>query len=206
MQVELQDIGRPFNQGWVFRHVSASFETNRHAVIKGANGTGKSTLLQIIFGSLTSSEGNVVFKLDSESFSHVDLVHRVTLCAPYLQLVEEFTLKESIDFQANVIPFRNGLKTDKICEIIGLAEHADKQLKSFSSGMKQRVKLACAILADVPLVLLDEPASNLDKNAISWYNDLVMKHKQDRLFIVCSNSDGIEFEFCKQELDITGFK
>ncbi len=91
-------------------------------------------------------------------------------------------------------------------ELMQLTQHAKKPLKSFSSGMKQRVKLGLAILADVPLVLLDEPAMNLDQNAIDWYNDLVNTHCENRLFIVCSNSSGEEFPFCKKELDIMKFK
>jgi ABC-type multidrug transport system ATPase subunit len=206
MQVDLQDIGRRFNQGWIFRNLTASFTSNEHVVIKGANGSGKSTLLQLIFASLTSSEGKINYKFKEQDLDQDSMIHKVTLCAPYLQLIEEFTLKESIEFQSKVIPFREGLTSIEIIDLMELTFHANKQIKSFSSGMKQRVKLALAILADVPLVLLDEPAMNLDIKAIAWYVKLVEQHSQDRLFIVCSNSAGEEFPFCKQELDITLFK
>ncbi|MFT4680233.1 MAG: ABC-type multidrug transport system ATPase subunit [Granulosicoccus sp.] len=206
MKVDLQDIGRRFNQGWIFRNLSASFRSNEHVVIKGANGSGKSTLLQIIFGSLTSSEGKVNYKVDDQDLDLDSMIHKVTMCAPYLQLIEEFTLKESIEFQGKAIPFREGLESSEIVELMELAPNANKQIKSFSSGMKQRAKLALAILADVPLVLLDEPAMNLDTKAINWYVKLVELHCQDRLFIVCSNSAGEEFPFCTKELDVTGFK
>ena len=206
MQVELQDIGRRFNQGWIFRHVNALFKANEHVVIKGANGSGKSTLLQIIFGSLTSSEGKIIFNNGNASFNHDGLVHQVTLCAPYLQIIEEFSLKESVEFQAKAIPFRNGLLSSDLIDLMELSAHANKPIKSFSSGMKQRVKLALAVVADTPLVLLDEPAMNLDKKAIAWYDKLVADNCKDRLFIVCSNSGGEEFSFCSESLDITEFK
>lgn len=206
MKVDLQDIGRRFNQGWIFRNLSASFRSNEHVVIKGANGSGKSTLLQIIFGSLTSSEGKVRFNIDDQDLDQESMIHKVTMCAPYLQLIEEFTLKESIEFQGKAIPFRQKLTTDQIIDLMELTPHANKQIKSFSSGMKQRAKLALAIFADVPLVLLDEPAMNLDTNAIDWYVNLVEQNCQNRLFIVCSNSAGEEFPFCTNELDVTRFK
>ena len=206
MQVDLQHIGRRFNQGWIFRHVNAAFKPNEHVVIKGANGSGKSTLLQIIFGSLTSSEGQIRFSNEHDEFSHDGLIHQVTLCAPYLQIIEEFSLKECIEFQARAIPFRNGFGSSELMEMMELSAHANKPIKSFSSGMKQRVKLALAIVADTPLVLLDEPAMNLDKKAIAWYDKLVADNCEDRLFIVCSNSGGEEFSFCSKSLDITDFK
>lgn len=206
MQVDLQDIGRRFNQGWIFRNLSATFRSNEHVVIKGANGSGKSTLLQIIFGSLTSSEGKVMYRVEDQDVEQDAMVHKVTMCAPYLQLIEDFTLKESIEFQGKAIPFRKGLTLDQIMDLMELKPHANKQIKSFSSGMKQRAKLALSILADVPLVLLDEPAMNLDTKAIDWYGKLVEQHCTDRLFIVCSNSGGEEFPFCTNELDVTSFK
>lgn len=206
MQVDLQDIGRRFNQGWIFRNLSASFRSNEHVVIKGANGSGKSTLLQIIFGSLTSSEGKVDYKMGGQELDQDSMIHKVSMCAPYLQIIEEFTLKESIEFQGKAISYREGLTSTQILKLMELTPHANKQIKSFSSGMKQRVKLALAILADVPLVLLDEPAMNLDTNAIDWYVKLVKQHCQDRLFIVCSNSAGEEFPFCTNELDVNSFK
>ncbi len=206
MQIDLQDIGRRFNQGWIFRHISVSFKSNNHVVIKGRNGSGKSTLLQMIFGSLTASEGNINFQLNGEKMDQENMAHKVTLCAPYLQLIEEFTLKESIDFQRKVIPFRNDLETADVIAQMDLELHGNKQIRSFSSGMKQRVKLGLVILADVPLVLLDEPAMNLDAKAIAWYVNLVERNAQDRLFIVCSNGAGEEFPFCEQTLDVTDFK
>ena len=206
MQVDLQDIGKRFNQGWIFRNICASFKSDEHVVITGANGSGKSTLLQIIFGSLTASEGKVLYEVENQKLDYERMIHQVTICAPYLQLIEEFTLKECIEFQRKAIPFRGGLTTVQIMDLIELTKHGNKQLKSFSSGMKQRVKLALAILADVPLVLLDEPATSLDTKAINWYANLVEQHCQNRLFIVCSNSAGEEFPFCTEALNLTHFK
>lgn len=206
MQVQLLDIGRRFNQGWIFRHLDQTFKTNEHTVFRGANGSGKSTLLQIVLGNLTASEGEVKFLMNQEELDHEGLLHHVSICAPYQELIEEFTLLENLRFQAKLMRFRNGLSVDHIVDILRLKEHVNKELRSFSSGMKQRVKLAMAILADTQLVLLDEPASNLDQSGIAWYNDLVKEHKNDRLFLVCSNSLGEEFEFCSREIDLMNYK
>ena len=206
MEVQLLDIGRRFNQGWIFRHINETFQSDEHVVFRGANGSGKSTLLQVILGSLTASEGEVKFNVKGQKLDHDGMLHQVSICAPYQELVEEFTLVENLEFQSKLIPFRDGLSLDLVIEIMNLKEHNNKQLKSFSSGMKQRVKLASAILADTQLVLLDEPASNLDQTGIEWYNNLVSENSAGRLFIVCSNSQGEEFSFCKKELNVMDFK
>lgn len=206
MEVQLLDIGRRFNQGWIFRHINQTFRTNEHVVFRGSNGSGKSTLLQVILGNLTASEGEVKFKMEGQEFDHDGLLHKVSICAPYQELVEEFTLLENLEFQSKLIPFRENLNIDLIVDVLNLKAHKNKQLRSFSSGMKQRVKLAMAILADTQLVLLDEPASNLDQTGVSWYNELVKSNSKDRLFIVCSNSQGEEFKFCERELNLLDFK
>lgn len=206
MEVQLLDIGRRFNQGWVFRNINQTFKTNEHVVFRGSNGSGKSTLLQVILGNLTASEGEVKFNIEGQDLDHDGMLHNVSICAPYQELIEEFTLVENLEFQQKLIPFRDNLSIDSIVDVLSLKEHKNKELRSFSSGMKQRVKLAMAILADTQLVLLDEPASNLDKSGIEWYDKLVGSNSADRLFIVCSNSSGEEFEFCTKELNLLDFK
>jgi ABC-type multidrug transport system ATPase subunit len=91
-------------------------------------------------------------------------------------------------------------------EITQLEKAKNKQLKYFSSGMKQRVRLALAVLCDSPLLLLDEPTSNLDKKAIDWYQQLVTDHSKNRLIIVASNQQEYEYPFCNKTLMVEDYK
>jgi ABC-type multidrug transport system ATPase subunit len=86
-----------------------------------------------------------------------------------------------------------------------LEKASNKQLRNFSSGMKQRVKLAQAILSDVPVVLLDEPCTNLDADGISLYHRLMNNYCADRLLIVSSN-DEVEYKFCQHKISIMDYK
>ena len=131
---------------------------------------------------------------------------KLSYCAPYLDLFEEFTLIESIEFQEKFKPFQTGLDLKKIIELTELEKSKDKQLKYYSSGMKQRVRLALAVLADTPLLLLDEPTSNLDKKAIDWYQKLVTDYSKNRLIIVASNQQEYEYPFCDKQLNIEEYK
>lgn len=207
MQITLSNIGKRYNYEWIFRKVNYEFTNTSSYVILGSNGSGKSTLLQVIAGSLISSEGEIKYKTNSrEARIPVENIFQyLSFVSPYLELFEEFTLRESIEFQTKFKPFK-GLTTEEIIAITQLEKTKDKQLKHYSSGMKQRVKLALAILADTPLLLLDEPTSNLDKKAIDWYQNLITCYTQKRLVIVCSNQLEQEYFFCEKQVHIEEYK
>lgn len=205
-EINLNNIGKRYNFEWIFRKVNYDFTSENNYVILGANGSGKSTLLQVIAGNLTHSEGDFKFQISDSIVETENLFKELSYCAPYLDLFEEFTLTESIAFQEQFKPFQAGLDIKKIIELSELEKSKDKQLKYFSSGMKQRVRLALAVLADTPLLLLDEPASNLDKKAIDWYQKLVTDYSKNRLIIVASNQQEYEYPFCNKQLNIEEYK
>ena len=209
MQITLTNIGKRYNYEWIFRKVNYEFTDDHNYVILGSNGSGKSTLLQVIAGSLISSEGEVIYqdnKSEIQKLPQEIIFHHLSFAAPYLELFEEFTLTESIELQAKFKPFYKGLDIHKIIELTQLEKAKNKQLKQYSSGMKQRVRLALAILCDTPLLLLDEPTSNLDKKGIDWYQNLINDHSQNRLIIVCSNQQEYEYSFCSKQLHIEEYK
>jgi ABC-type multidrug transport system ATPase subunit len=98
------------------------------------------------------------------------------------------------------------LTTNDVIGLTGLSHAADKFVKQFSSGMKQRLKLSLAILSDTPLLLLDEPVSNLDKAAIQWYKEMIARYTAERTVIVCSNNIEEEHFFCTRQINISDFK
>ena len=206
MQVRLSNIGKRYNYEWIFRRVDHTLTDAHNYVILGANGSGKSTLLQVIAGSMLASEGTLAYTHREHSIKEEAVFRHLSYAAPYLDLMEEFTLAESIDFQAKFKPFREGLDTQQIIALTELEKAKHKQLKYYSSGMRQRVRLALAVLADTPLLLLDEPTSNLDKKAIDWYQQLVYAHSANRLIIVASNQQEYEYPFCDQQISIEQFK
>lgn len=207
MNISLKNIGKRYNYEWIFRNVNYEFTGDNNYVILGSNGSGKSTLLQVIANSLLPSEGTVSYQKNTAGpLGEENIFQHLSYAAPYLELFEEFTLAESIEFQAKFKPFYEELNTKKIIEITELGKAKNKQLKHYSSGMKQRVRLALAVLANTPLLLLDEPTSNLDKNAIDWYQKLVDNYSGDRLIIVASNQQEYEYTFCNKELKVEDFK
>lgn len=204
MNITLQNVGRRFNKEWIFRNLSTEFSSGNSYAILGPNGSGKSTLLSVLTGSLSPSEGEISFS-DVKEIPVENIYKYISLAAPYLELVETFTLKESIDFHFKFKNFASGLDSKKLITILGLEKAANKEIKYFSSGMKQRTKLALACCTDTPILFLDEPTSNLDVQGISWYRELIENFGKDRLTIIGSNQIQ-EYDFCTNQIQISDYK
>jgi ABC-type multidrug transport system ATPase subunit len=186
--------------------VDYEFEQGNAYAILGSNGSGKSTLLQIISGHLHPSSGAISYSHIGKEIAIEEFFRYVTFSGPYLELIEEFTLEEMLTFHSRFRKFRNKLDVIGVMDATGLTRNRNKPIKYFSSGMKQRVRLALALLTESEVVLLDEPAANLDRKAIEWYRNLIDTNKDERIIIVCSNSQSDEHDFCTQSIVIDEYK
>ncbi len=228
MTISLSDAGKRFNRDWIFRHVNYTFEAGQSYAITGPNGSGKSTLLQVLSGGMYINEGTIEFGVGTGYASRVGarrtaesresgvnnpsiivsaekIYQQVSIAAPYLEVVEEMTLQEFLNFHQGFKPFLCGITIDDIIATIGLTRAVNKQIRFYSSGMKQRVKLAQCIFSDTPIVLLDEPCTNLDSEGIGLYHSLIAEHCQNRLVVVSSN-DEVEYQFCKEKINIQDYR
>jgi ABC-type multidrug transport system ATPase subunit len=204
MKITLIDAGKRFNRDWIFRHLNYEFQTGHTYAITGPNGSGKSTLLQSIAGAMAISEGNIRYD-NGAPVPPEQAYQHLSLAAPYLQLVEEMTVTEFLHFHATFKPLLPGISAAGIIRKVGLETAAHKQMRYYSSGMKQRVRLAQAIFSDSTLVLLDEPCTNLDTEGIGLYRELIAQYTPGRLVIVSSN-DIQEYEFCEERIDIRNYR
>jgi ABC-type multidrug transport system ATPase subunit len=204
MKISLTDAGKRFNRDWIFRHFNYNFESANSYAITGPNGSGKSTLLQVLSGNMLLAEGKISFN-NGSALSTDNIYSKVSICAPYLELIEEMTLTEFLNFHKGFKPFLKKIDTTDIIGILDLEKAKNKQVRYFSSGMKQRLKLGQAIFSDTAIVLLDEPCTNLDTAGVSLYHRLIHDYCKERLVIVSSN-DEVEFNFCRQRISIMDFK
>ena len=205
MTITLENIGRRFNRDWIFRGVNYTLRSERSYAILGPNGSGKSTLLQVLNSSLTPSEGKITFIDEGKNIEPEAVYHKLSLAAPYLELIEEFTLNEVIDFHFQFKPFLPGMDRKSVIELLNMHNSRNKLVRYFSSGMKQRLKLALAFCSDTEMLMLDEPTSNLDTQGVDWYLSLIEQFAANRLTIICSNQQH-EYSFCKEQLSITDYK
>jgi ABC-type multidrug transport system ATPase subunit len=205
MKVKLSNAGKRFNREWIFRNADLEFTSSTSYAITGPNGSGKSTLLQCIGGMLQLSEGKIEYSSSDVLASNEEAYKQISFCAPYMDLIEEMTFIEFLQFHNHFKSFIDNFTVTKIIEEVGLLSAANKQIRFYSSGMKQRVKLAQAFFSDTSIVLLDEPCSNLDIKGIELYHSLISRYCKDRLVIVCSN-DEVEYKFCEKVISIQDFK
>ena len=205
MKIDLSRAGKRFNREWVFRNTSINFTSNKKYAITGINGSGKSTLLQCIGNMIRLNEGTISYSIASKTINSESTSQYISFSAPYLELIEEMTLSEFFLFHQKFKPITGHRSLDDIIEEIQLSSSKHKQIRDFSSGMKQRVRLAQAIFSEVPIVLLDEPCSNLDQQGIELYKNLVMNYSNDRIIIISSN-DQQEYSFCNEVFSMNDFK
>ena len=205
LNITLSNAGRRFNRDWIFKGIDYTFSSRNSYAVLGPNGSGKSTLLQLLNGSLSPSAGTVSFSQNNNPIDIEGVFKHISLAAPYLELIEDFSLTEVIDFHFKFKPYIAGMNKAGLIELLGLPSSKNKLVKYFSSGMKQRLKLALAFCSDTAVLMLDEPTSNLDVQGVDWYLQLVQQYAANRLTIVGSNQEH-EYNFCTNRLIITEYK
>jgi len=204
MNITLNHIGRRFNREWIFRAIDFTFVSGGRYAVLGPNGSGKSTLLNVLMGSLSPSEGTLAYT-NMSVIKPEEVFRHLSFAAPYIDLVEEFTLAETIRFHFNFKGYCEGLDAAEVLRVLGMEKAKDKALKHFSSGMKQRTKLALACCSDAPLLILDEPTSNLDVEGVDWYRQLIGSFGSNKTIIIGSNQEH-EYTFCEAQLHISAYK
>lgn len=205
MNITLKNLGKRYRLEWVFRGMDYRFEAGGRYAILGSNGSGKSTLMKVLSGHLSPSKGIASFDIQGKKILAEDVYKQISYAAPYIDLIEELSLEEAIAFHSKIKPLLPGLTPSHIFELLSLTRAKRKEIRHFSSGMKQRLKLALAVCSNTPLLLLDEPSTNLDQQGIEWYKGLVNEFAASRLTIIASN-DPHDVAFCTEHLSVMDYK
>jgi ABC-type multidrug transport system ATPase subunit len=196
LQLELKDIGKKFQQNWLFRHVDLSLNSGESLSITGRNGAGKSTLIQIVYGLVQQSEGEIHIDGKAEFKSH----EIFSYTSPSMALPSEFTLSEIFDLYVKI--GKINIELEAFLEFSEFsAQQANKMVKLFSSGMLQRLKTALCLSANASIVLLDEPLTNMDVQGEKWYKNCVLNHRDSSLIIAGNNPT--EYEFTKFNINLS---
>jgi len=207
VKIEADNAGKKFIFDWVVRKVSFSLERGQSYTFTGPNGSGKSTLLQLIMGAMPLSEGHIhYYTNDGRKIDQDKWYQYLVLASPYLEVIEEFTLPELIAFHKKFKPLKGDISSAEFIDFVRLSGVQNKLIRHYSSGMKQRVRLGLALLSDVPVVLLDEPTSNLDKDGISWYLEQVNENNFSEQLLLIASNQTYEYEFCKNIISVQAFK
>ncbi len=199
-------LGKRFGRRVLFRDLSFELEGGRSLAVTGANGAGKSTLLRMVAGVLRPTRGAVALHLDGRVLSDEERPLRTGLVAPYLNVYDGFTARENLAFlaQARRLPGAPA-RIEAVLELVTLADRADDLVGTYSSGMKQRVKYAAALLAQPPLLLLDEPAANLDAAGLAMVERVTASQRAAGGLLVIATNVAAEAEKCDAVIRIEDF-
>lgn len=206
MELRFEQVGRRFGRDWIFRGINVVISNQQHALFVGPNGSGKSTLLQIASGFLSPSEGEVVYFGLNGRIGTDQVYHAISYAAPYLDLYDDLKLIEAVEFHMLFRKLRANWSPDEVIQLIDLERHREKSIRNFSSGMRQRVRLALAILTKSEVLCLDEPTTNLDRNAVTWYRNLLEQHSHDRIVLVSTNNNPDDYLRADLTLQINNFQ
>ncbi|OGX91386.1 ABC transporter ATP-binding protein [Hymenobacter coccineus] len=205
MQIDATGLGKRFQRDWIYRGLTRTFRPGSATAVLGPNGAGKSTLLNTLSGQLLPTEGTLAYTLAGQPLAVEAVPRHLAYAAPYLDLLEELTLTELLRFHTQFKPLRPGVSIDGLIGIMYLEGARQRLVREFSSGMKQRLKLGLALYADAPLLLLDEPTTNLDATGAAWFQEHVRATRAGRTVLLSSNVPA-EYAFCDAELLVTDFQ
>jgi ABC-type multidrug transport system ATPase subunit len=205
VSIKVESLSKKFYKDWIFKNINFTFQSGKSYAITGPNGSGKSTLLQVLSGFLPQTEGNIIYTIGKNQVSAENIYKYISLAAPYLELIEEYTLEELVDFHKQFKPLSGDITTKDMISLLKLEKSAHKQVRNFSSGMKQRLKLGLSLFSQDPIIFLDEPTANLDVKGSNWYREHISSILTDKLVIICSNMEQ-EYDFCDETINILNYQ
>lgn len=201
MQITLDNVGKRFTSGWVFKDVNFTIPSGQNFSITGLNGSGKSTLINILCGYLSNTKGKLVYELNGKTIDRDDVYKHCAISFAYAELDEELTVLEIFNHYKKFKSFKLN-DNETFLKMSDLHKHADKPIRNFSSGMKQRLNLSLALLMDTPLLLLDEPTSFLDDEKKAWFLEMMTKFANDRTVIIASNEKA-DIQLCEANFNLS---
>jgi len=204
--VEAINLNKTFGRRLIFNRMNFCYDHCGIYGVSGPNGSGKSTLVKIIAGLISASKGKLVHHLDSKEIIAEKLHNHIGFVSPYLVLYEEFSAWENLDHFTRI----RGVKFDKdyakeLLEKFLLFSRRNDLVKTYSSGMKQRVKFIFSLLHQPELLIFDEPTSNLDEEGKNSVYRIIEDQSNKKIVILASN-DKADLDLCSSVLDLQVYK
>ena len=204
--VEAISLIKVFGRRLIFNNINFTFESNGIFGIAGSNGSGKSTLVKIIAGIISPSSGKIIHKCGNEEILPEKLHNHIGFVSPYLVLYDEFTAWENLVYFSEIRGIQlNKDRVNYLLEKFLLINRKDDLVKTYSSGMKQRLKFIFALAHSPELLILDEPTSNLDSEGKEKVYTILKKEAETSIVIIASNEE-TDLEICALKLELEQYK
>jgi len=212
--VEANELNKTFGRRLIFNGINFRYDESGVFGISGPNGSGKSTLVKIIAGLISPTKGKIIHKnkgriIHKNSDDEIipeKLHNHIGFVSPYLVLYEEFTAWENLNFFSKIrdTNFDKDYAKDLLNRFL-LYNRRDDLVKTYSSGMKQRMKFIFALIHNPELLIFDEPTSNLDDEGKNSVYEIIEDKSKESIIIIASN-DKADLDLCPEILDLKTFK
>jgi heme exporter protein A len=204
--LKADSIRKNFGRRLIFDNLSFGYSVAGIYGISGPNGSGKSTLVKIIAGITAQSSGNLIHKINNKEIIAEKLHNYIGFVSPYLILYDEFNAVENLKFISEIRGIKyNSPGADELLEMFKIYTRRNDPVKAYSSGMKQRLKFVFALLHSPPLLILDEPTSNLDSSGKDIVYNLIAKESESKIILVASNEEN-DLKSCSSIIDLENYK
>jgi heme exporter protein A len=188
--LKADNLGKQFGSRKVFAGLSLDLHAGQSLAITGRNGTGKSTLLMLLLGLYHPSRGTVSYTRDGAVLTDSEIRFRTSLVSPYLNLYDQLTGEENLIFLATLAGVNlTGKRLDELLGTVGLEGRGVDRVGTYSSGMKQRLKYAAALLKDPAYLFLDEPTSNLDADGKQAVQRIIAERRPHSVVVIATNEE-----------------
>jgi len=204
--VKTLSLTKSFGRRLIFKDINFIWEGSGIFGISGPNGSGKSTLVKIIAGLISPTKGKIIHKNSDKEIIPEKLHDHIGFVAPYLVLYEEFSAWENLEIFAQI----RGIELDKkrvsnLLEEFLIYNRRNDLVKTYSSGMKQRLKFVFALMHLPEVLIFDEPTSNLDDEGKKVVYDIIRTEGKERIVIIASN-EKTDLEYCDEVLLLEKYK
>ncbi len=199
--ITASSVAKDFNRRKIFNNISFSLSSPSTLAITGKNGAGKSTLVKILAGLISPTRGSCTYLVGDKQIDIEEFKHYIGFVSPYLNLYDEFTALENLQLLSRIraTTQQNDGKIMKLLTHVDLWHRRNDLVGTFSSGMKQRLKYAFALLHDPAVLILDEPTSSLDAEGIKFVRQIVTSQKEEGILVIATN-DKEEASWCAKEI------
>lgn len=195
-----------YNSTLVWSNIS--FEHSKGILgISGFNGSGKSTLLKCLAQLEPLNKGDIIWYKNDVKLSKQDAKTRMSFMAPYINLYEELSVIENLEF-IQKLRTKSSLSVDvlELIQNVQMKEYKDRAFGSLSTGQQQRVKIASLLATDSDILFLDEPGSNLDEEGYKMMFELISTQKELGKLVIIASNEQKEIDFCDQVIHLNKLK
>ena len=177
----VENLSKNYSENKAVENISFKIAENEIVGLLGPNGCGKTTTMAMILGLLKPSKGEILIDGMNIEKNRIKLLHKMNFISPYIELPKKLTVKENLIVYARLYSVKNiNERISYLSETLRLNDFLNKKTGELSSGQKNRISLAKALINNPSILLLDEPTASLDPETGDFVRTFLENYKKEK--------------------------